>query len=343
MLTRFFTRSALDVAPPAPESLHEVQRLEMQAQMKGWAAGIYDFGRARMEGVDYFNCGLVVPPFDPAAEYLIVRRSRWSRNDQMGINDLMAFRLENNRLIEGRKIQMEWRYEMEHFEDPRAYVLGGQLFISCCNFQRNRKGTHFPHQIIAEINRDWVSVQRYDPVYGNNGHDTWSNTKHEKNWLWFEDAGQYRFLLYQSQPLTIVPFHHDFKPVGPPPFVDNWSPTLWAYGAIRGGTPPVLVDGEYWTFFHSSYPWREGKRQYHMGALAFSAEEPFRVTRVTPAPLLSGSQYNRGGTTKLPCIFPCGARYQHGTWKIVGGSNDIDCFWALIPHRDICQRSLAIA
>lgn len=70
------------------------------------------------------------------------------------------------------------------------------------------------------------------------------------------------------------------------------SAAAWEYGQMRGGTPALLVGGEYLTFFHSRFRLRGSSFEtYFMGAVTFSAEPPFRLLRQSRVPLLLDAWY----------------------------------------------------
>jgi predicted GH43/DUF377 family glycosyl hydrolase len=102
----------------------------------------------------------------------------------------------------------------------------------------------------------------------------------------------------------------------------------WTWGDPRGGTQAELVDGEYLTFFHSSFVDRNRRRWYVMGAFTFEAAPPFRVTSVSPHPLLFKGIYDsprpNGISSRLSCIFPSGLVMTDGNDKILVscGEND---------------------
>ena len=345
------------IASPA---ITEICSVTEQCKRNGWSGALFDFNKAKIAGVDYFNCG-VVERNDGV--WLIARRSKWEKREDFGYNDIMAFLLDDVRLIVGHKVHMGQQFAHEHFEDPRAVLVNGRMFISCCNFIRHkvngRDSMTWPHQIISEVDDNWKVIKRYDPIYGNNGRDSGSNKGHCKNWNWFWH-NNHPHLLYMAVPHQIAPFDNDFKAMGVfdpklatshaqmgcgpmmagmlPCWETKWDSSVWKFGLIRGGTPPVLVGNEYITFFHSSTKWSEDKRQYHMGAYAFENKPPFRITKITLAPLLSGSRYDRWYPSKPPCIFPCGALLRKGEWFITYGVNDIECGWAKIPHDDLIDR-----
>ena len=74
-----------------------------------------------------------------------------------------------------------------------------------------------------------------------------------------------------------------------------------------------------------------------MGAYAFEAESPWRITRMSTLPILSGSrkEYWQDG---LPLVvFPGGAMLQNGVWTVVYGVNDARCGWIQIPHQELLE------
>lgn len=64
------------------------------------------------------------------------------------------------------------------------------------------------------------------------------------------------------------------------------------WGMIRGGSSARLVDGEYPGFFHSSFTDVNDTCWYVMGAYTFEAHPPFRVTAMSPHPILFKGIYD---------------------------------------------------
>jgi len=170
-----------------------------------------------------------------------------------------------------------------------------------------------------------------------------ANTGPEKNWLWFFHNGELH-LLYQADPHTIIRFNEKYEQV------QTYETTTegrfpWDYGIPRGGTPPVLAgDGnEYWTYFHSSLPtFDKYRRRYYMGAYAFEASPPFRITKITPEPILAGSSCDPWDERKPLVVFPCGSILKDDSWTITMGINDLSSAWARIPHEDIEERCVRL-
>lgn len=262
----------------------------------------------------------------------MVRRSRAVRHCPFGLNDIVAFKLiDGTRPTFAKPLQIRAFYGDEHFEDPRAIYYNGRTLVSCTNFiwaPRNSGA----HQIICEFDDDWGLLKRYDPPYGGNGPHCYGNKRQEKNWLWFIHDDK-PHLIYNADPHDVAQFTWDFKPA----LRYETRPKMrWAWGQMRGGTPPFRVGDEYVTFFHSSIDWMQGGgRRYYIGAYGFEAKPPFKITRYTSQPLLHGSTHDVWAPGKPACLFACGSILRHGEWFVTMGINDMICGFACIPHADL--------
>ena len=273
---------------------------------------------------EYFNPGLVDKP---DGRWLVARKSKH-------MNSLMAFRLKGDRTVgPGVPIKIVARQADEHFEDPRVFYHAGRMWLSCCNFMWGPVWTG-AHQILCEISNDWQMIRRHDVVYGGNGNHVAANHRWEKNWLWFFHDGK-AHMIYTVLPHVVVEFDAKLNAVRQY-VTDAKSKISWPFGDPRGGTPPVLIGDEYWTFFHSSSDWKEMvSRRYHMGCYTFDAKPPFALKRYTQLPILSGSQHDRFAHPKPLVVFPCGACLRDGVWQISMGVNDLDCALIEIPHSEL--------
>ena len=296
-------------------------------------AGIFDFGKAARPNVEYFNCSLVTRS---DGDWLITRRSVWMAGVALGQNDIVAFLLDDNLVPQhGIKVFIPAWHRKEHFEDPRAVMHNGQIWISACSFVWWGTGWTGAHQVMSSVDDRWAATARVDPVYGKNGPTIYTGSGNEKNWLWFFHNNR-PHLVYWATPHTVVEFDEHFSMVKEHKTATELN---WHWGEIRGGTPPVLVDNEYWTFFHSSTPWQNGRRRYHMGVYAFQSKPPFAITRISSKPLLTGSTREWWNTNKLPCVFPCGAIVRHGEWLITFGVNDMASGYLKVPHKTLAGKT----
>lgn len=305
----------------------------------GYECGLFNFGKAATNGIRYFNPAIVRLP---DGLWLVTRRCDPNYPAHFGLNSLMAFKL-NDQLVPqfGKNLQIPSSSVDEHFEDPRVMTYGQKLFVACCNFIVFDNGQKYTgsHQIICEMGQDWRVLRKFSPTYGKNGGLTTTSIGHEKNWTWFIHNGQ-PHLLYHLDNMTVVRFGWEFKPRVQ--FGEGVGDFRWQWGELRAGSSPVRVGNEYWTFFHSSLPWQNLRRRYFMGAAAFEAEPPFRLTRISEKPILSGSMHDQSANGGPPCVFPSGAILESGIWTVTLGVNDTSSAWIKIPHADISEKRVQI-
>lgn len=278
-----------------PENEPDIKRNDVtpsvldQAKSNGWEANYYNFGKAESPEVCYFNPGLCRRP---DGLWMLVRRSDNVQGSPFGMNSVWAIKLdETGRIpIKGQKLNWNGAQDAQQFEDARAFYVEpfDQVGISVCTFQWFGNivgGTSWTGaiQALGFFDKDWeCKIVHYVPFENNaTSLQTVPRERYQKNWLfWMRDNRLH--LLYKSAPWMVAEFGA------------NWTEcrahvnegAVWRHGEIRGGTPPILVDDRYYTFFHSSMPWRGNYRRYFMGAVTFSAEPPFEVLEITPEPLL---------------------------------------------------------
>lgn len=264
--------------------------------------------------------------------WLVARRRKFAVHP--GRNDIVMWRLHNESIA---LLEYPIRFfpckAEEHWEDPRAIVVNGCLYVSYSNFMTRG---YYVHQGIAPVNNRFQG-EPYHPRYGLNSWSIRSNLGHEKNWLWFSHEGELHFI-YATRPHVVA------RTKGMTPIFTYESPGFtWDYGLPRGGSPPVYVeeDGLYWSFFHSSrdiHPTTPPRRRYYMGAYAFEPWPPFRVVLYTRHPLLGGSENDPRELGAPLVVFPCGALISANTWTVSLGVNDCDCAWIKIPHEALRER-----
>lgn len=100
----------------------------------------------------------------------------------------------------------------------------------------------------------------------------------------------------------------------------------WKWGSIRGGSPALLVDGAYLTFFHSMR-WQKVlgflqkvRGAYVMGAYLFEGDPPFSVKKMSPSPIGSLVDYTLLNRRKV--VFPGGIALSGNQIYVVWGKND---------------------
>lgn len=301
-----------------------------------WPCGFYEFPKRYK--VQYFNPGLVDWQ---QSRWLVTRRRRCAVAP--GRNDITLWRLSTeNTLISEHPLKLPSVRQDEHYEDPRAINVNGQLWVSYSNFYTRG---HWVHQAIARVNPLLQGTSVCHPVFGDNRESIRENVGHEKNWLWFSphdpQAHEGRLLMiYSAWPHTTVRFDERR------PKVWTGKGFRWSKGQVRGGTPPfyVAADDLYWTFFHSSVDISPTppRRRYYMGAYAFESKPPFAMVRRTAKPILTGSDQDPRDEGAPLCVFPCGALLTGNTWHVTLGVNDCNCAWMMIPHNELWDATIKI-
>lgn len=227
----------------------------------------------------------------------------------------------------------------EHHEDPRLFIFQGRLHLTYTDtlFHPGQPYTCcIKYCRLAPAGRNktgWKAEAVYRPLYGNN-----SGTGMEKNWQFFEHEGKLR-AIYSSDPHVVLEL--DGSSVVS---ISEGKPgqVTWPWGIIRGGTPPILLpSGEYLTIFHSAlpYPVEPHWRRYYAGAYTFEAKAPFKITKISQAPILTGS--GADGHTMDPrklswkpfVVFPGGViPHKHGYYVSYGINDYVTC---IADHTDL--------
>lgn len=178
--------------------------------------------------------------------------------------------------------------------------------------------------------------------------------KTEKNWMpFFDKQGQINFV-YSISPHEILTLKDSTKNIlesaALPENQYQLSSSNWAkqWGIPRGGTPPCLIDGEFLTFFHSSFKDNRGTVWYVMGAYTFEAQSPYRITRISPYPILFKGIYEfphlNTANPMVRCIYPAGLIYESKNGKellhVSCGEND-SCIKILTFDKTTLLQSLS--
>ena len=223
------------------------------------------------------------------------------------------------------------------FADPRLYRLNGRLFIYW------NSGWHEP--------RNCQFVQEFDPV-------TLLPRDHprelllrrgerqrlEKNWTFFAGDNGKCLAVYSIQPHRILRFSLEDSADA---YFDELACVEWSiagypsnHGGLRGGAPPVLADGQYWSFCHSVHDGGDGYR-YAPAVYSFAAEPPFAPTARPTRPLELGNPfgahrtYERLNSAVGEVIYPCGAARDGARWLVSHGINDEYSAISTVAHTDV--------
>ncbi|MBL9212193.1 MAG: hypothetical protein JNL92_17165 [Opitutaceae bacterium] len=216
------------------------------------------------------------------------------------------------------------------FADPRLYRFGNRLFVYW------NSGWHEPHncQFLQEL--DPASLQ---PRGAPRELQLEGRRKLEKNWTFFApSSGEFR-AVYSVTPHRIL--GAALSGDGDLAFAEvaqtEWSIADYpaCHGGLRGGTPPVLVDGRFWSFCHTVHDGPDGYC-YRPAAYTFGAQPPFAPLERPIRPLELGNPFGGRRTFERlnpavgEVIYPCGAAWDDARWIISHGINDEYCALSLI-------------
>lgn len=322
----------MDGRPPKPVEQYKGAPHELSfTQQTDWPAGFFHFAATPGACTVYFNPTLATVG---GVDYLIARR--WVQfRPGMWKSDIGVFTIGKNMCLTSAMFPaIPSGVENENWEDPRAFVHNGTIYLSCVTWGGPDWRLVKMHQVFAKLVKNRLEVVCH-PLYGFNRASLATNQGNEKNWTWFVHDNAWHFV-YQSHPHHLVVRYGQGAE-------KEWrgklnTPDVWKWGDMRGGSCPVRVGKEYFCFTHSSLPSRTNRRTYFAAAYAFEAEPPFEITRMTTEPLLTASNNDphvHGGPN---CYFAGGSKIQDGVWTVVAGINDEACGWIKIPHADLTKR-----
>jgi predicted GH43/DUF377 family glycosyl hydrolase len=196
-------------------------------------------------------------------------------------------------------------------QDPRLIVIDEQLYIVFSDVTKGKYIHDTRRSFLAELSyeKGFFKVKRKEGCLDFEGE---IDRRWEKNWSPFDYAGNL-LLIYSITPHRILyPLLSSRTCVT---VASSYSDIDWQWGELRGGTPALIENDQYLSFFHSSKVMdsvqSNGKRMQHyfMGAYTFSKSPPFAVQQISPKPIVGKNFYNGPSyqTWKpLRVIFPGG-------------------------------------
>lgn len=229
------------------------------------------------------------------------------------------------------------------FADPRLFRIGGRLFVYW------NSGWHEPrnHQFAQEIDPAALTALGHAHELMIDG----PRQKLEKNWTLFEHAGR-ALAVYSVQPHRVLTFepsgHGDW-------LMHEAAHTAWStpgypacHGGLRGGTPPVLQAGRFWSFCHSVHDAADGYR-YAAAAYTFAASAaftplsgPYSHLHLTPFPV-SERIYPKLNPAVGEVVYPCGAARAGEGWLISYGINDERCGISWVSDATVAATQAPVA
>lgn len=240
-------------------------------------------------------------------------------------------------------------YCAAHHEDARLFSYNGEVFIVYGDYRYS--STEDCTTIDYHSIREDVAIAK---INFENGQFSVENQltliKHprqerEKNWVPFQWNGK---LLFSYYPLPHEIIEPNLKSGNCKPFSKINAETHWLWGPLRGGTPAVLVDGEYLAFFHSWVSMKSSISKdhslphYFMGAYTFSSHPPFEITKISCIPLKAPGMYTNS-TYHVRSVFPGGFVVLNDDVYIAFGKDDNEIWIAKISKEELKQSLVSVS
>ena len=189
------------------------------------------------------------------------------------------------------------RLLIENAQDGRLCALNGSL---CCSYSSVSRDERFPncrcHMHVCRLDDDLNVIfdKHFDPI----------KKELDKNWVFCSLDGEI-FCIYDYQPeLTVWRMDENFEVVD----VISKKQASWAFGTIRGNTPPILINGNLVMIVHSII----GQRTYVNAVLRLT--KGFDVISI-----------QKLDVDDFRIVFPCGLAERHGRFFVSYGADDRCC------------------
>lgn len=224
-------------------------------------------------------------------------------------------------------------------EDARIMEINNRLFliyndnVDIINPTRKERRDMYLAEIVLQGSQFHVKKPIKIIHEENYTKETW-----QKNWMPFA-VGEQIYIVYSIRPHEII--IPDLK-TGVCKVVSSSIPFFsWRWGTLRGGTPALLIDDVYLTFFHSSMsaivdPSLKDAKEvytYFMGAYTFSPVSPFEIMSVSPKPIITKQFYEDNVPKKV--IFPGGFVVVGEKILLAYGRNDSEIWIATIDKNKL--------
>jgi FkbM family methyltransferase len=202
-------------------------------------------------------------------------------------------------------------------EDVRAFRLQGHPHISFIGVVGGNR-PRCTNQMFARLTPDGLGVEDvFSPADYPPGRRTRRPQQWQKNWS-FWDYGGTLYASYSVCPHQVLRIEGDQAELAyTTPTPATWGPA----SEIRGGAAPVLVEDEWYCWFHAK-SMVGGRFRYAMGVYTFENRPPFRILRITPEPIMWANPATCPKDQYCDCIFPCGAVFIPGKFIVSVGVHD---------------------
>ncbi|MGR3952369.1 MAG: hypothetical protein QRY74_05690 [Chlamydia sp.] len=226
-------------------------------------------------------------------------------------------------------------------EDARLIVIGEKLYMVYSDNPFHKLSRGGFRMYIAEVEWDGISFSLHHRVCFNEFEGNNSEVR-EKNWVPFNYREQL-LLSYSVTPHKV--FIPDLLLGSCQTQSLTYSDIRWPWGIVRGGTPALLEEKSYLSFFHSSIDLEtqhsSGKKilHYFIGAYLFSQEPPFHITHISAQPIVGDNFYE--GESYQPywkpvkALFPCGYVSNEDRIWLSYGRDDHEIWIATLDKKEL--------
>ena len=181
-------------------------------------------------------------------------------------------------------------------EDPRSFWVGEDLYVLYYMYPR-------PNPVcpcLIKVDQDTLQPLTIQLLK--------NRACPEKNWVPLIQPGSSNTLtclrtLYPGTLATVDLMNQTFRCIDHPEGIKMKAPKSWKWGTLSGGTQAELVKGRFLSFFHSWFSADNGKRIYVMGACTFESTFPYRMTAISPHPILFKELYSARALNQIGDIF----------------------------------------
>lgn len=232
-------------------------------------------------------------------------------------------------------------------EDARLVTIGDQLWIVFCDRDGLfNKGANRIHIAQLELVDNLFYLKQKECLRTFEGASWWLR---ERNWVPYDYQGSL-LLTYSINP------HKILSPIlgtgSCETMFTSSADIQWPWGELRGGTPALLEDKDYLSFFHSSTPIQSVQSNgqttihYFIGAYLFSSEPPFEVKKISIEPII-GKEFYSENTYKpywgpVIAIFPCGFISNKDFVWLFYGRHDHESWVAKIDKKELLKTLIPI-
>ena len=227
-------------------------------------------------------------------------------------------------------------------EDARVFAVNGELYLIFTDNLDVSSPSNQQRRDMYMCKLHYVDGEFFAGLPTRLYHETeYQKFKWQKNWVGFDWCGEL-MLIYAPHPHEIL--YPDLH-TGECYSIYKTCPKInWEWGTMRGGTAPIMMDGEYLAFFHSAIMTSslasQGKKMWHyyMGAYTFSADPPFAMTSISPAPIVGDNFYTQSKFEKR-VVFPGGV-VDCGEHLLVAYGKDDSEVWITKISKDALKASM---